>query len=153
MSDASPVPPEYRETERARRIALIASSFESMLGMPLIARCDDVVQGLWEAPRAILAHGIEADPILFFGNAYALQAFETDVAQLLAMPSRLTAEAPLREERQALLDKVTRSGFIDDYSGIRITAKGSRFRIESAVVWNLIDAQGQRQGQAATFTL
>lgn len=67
------------------------------------------------------------------------------------MPSRLSAEAPLREERQALLERVSRDGFIDDYAGIRISARGTRFRIENAVVWNLIDAAGVRHGQAAMF--
>lgn len=69
------------------------------------------------------------------------------------MPSRLSAEAPLREERQALLERVSRRGFIDDYAGIRISARGTRFRIENAVVWNLIDAAGVRHGQAAMFEI
>ena len=59
--------------------------------------------------------------------------------------------APLREERQALLDRVTAQGYIDDYAGIRISAKGRRFRIARAVVWNLVDAGGHCHGQAAMF--
>lgn len=123
------------------------------MGRPLVAQGADVVSALWNAPRAILAHGTEADPLFFFGNSYALEVFESDLAHFLGMPSRHSAEAPLREERQALLDRVTRDGFIDDYSGIRITATGRRFRIEGAIVWNLVDAQGARHGQAATFAL
>jgi hypothetical protein len=46
---------------------------------------------------------------------------------------------------------VGRDGFIDDYAGTRISATGRRFRIERAVVWNLIDAAGVRHGQAAMF--
>jgi len=42
-------------------------------------------------------------------------------------------------------------GFIDDYAGVRVAASGRRFRIEQAVVWNLLDDAGQRHGQAATF--
>lgn len=132
---------------------MIASSFERLLGRPLVAPGGDVVSALWHAPRAILAHGTEADPLFFFGNRYALDVFEYDLAEFLGTPSRFSAEAPLREERQALLDRVTRNGFIDDYSGIRITATGRRFRIEGAIVWNLVDAGGTRHGQAATFTL
>ena len=49
------------------------------------------------------------------------------------------------------LDRVNAQGFIDDYAGIRISAKGRRFRIGNAIVWNLIDADGVRRGQAATF--
>lgn len=147
----SQVPAQYREPGRAARIALIADSFERLLGRPLVAPGDDVVRALWEAPFAVLAHGTEADPVLFFGNAAVLRAFETDVEALLAMPSRLTAEAPLREERQALLDRVTAHGFIDDYSGVRISARGRRFTIAQAIVWNLTGERGERIGQAATF--
>lgn len=106
---------------------------------------------MWDAPQAIVAHGTEADPLFFFGNRAALTKFETTEAAFIGMPSRLSAEAPLREERQALLERVSRDGFIDDYAGIRISARGTRFRIENAVVWNLIDAAGVRHGQAAMF--
>ena len=147
------VPELYRTADAARRIALIASSFERLLGRPLVDPGDDIVAALWHAPHAIVAHGTQDDPIFFFASRYALDAFESDVDAFTAMPSRLSAEAPLREERQALLDRVARDGYIDDYSGVRITAKGRRFQIERAVVWNLIDAQGRRHGQAATFTL
>jgi hypothetical protein len=67
------------------------------------------------------------------------------------MPSRLTAEAPDRTERARLLAEVAARGFIDDYSGVRISRTGQRFRIERATVWNLSDDEGRRCGQAATF--
>jgi hypothetical protein len=73
-------------------------------------------------------------------------------AQFLGLPSRFSAEAPLREERQALLDRVSRHGFIDDYAGVRIAADGRRFRIEAATVWNLVDPDGSVHGQAAAFS-
>jgi hypothetical protein len=114
---------------------------------------DDVIAALWDLPCAVVAHGTETDPLFFFGNRAALAAFECDVARFVGMPSRLSAEAPLRDERQHLLDRVLRDGFIDDYFGIRISATGRRFRIDRAIVWNLIDGQGVRHGQAATFTL
>lgn len=135
------------------RISLIASSFERLLGRPLAEPAEDLVTVLWNAPAAILAHGTEPDPIFFFANARALAAFEYDVGTILRTPSRLSAEAPLRDERQVLLDRVAAEGFIDDYSGVRIAASGRRFTIERAIVWNLIDEEGVRHGQAATFTL
>lgn len=147
-----PVPALYREPERAARIALIAQSHARLLGEPLVAPEGDVVAALWSSSRVILAHGTEPDPLFFFGNAAALAAFETDVESLVRMPSRLSAEAPLREERQALLDRVNANGFIDDYAGVRISVKGRRFRIGPAIVWNLLDAQGRQHGQAACFT-
>lgn len=147
------VPEVYREASRAPRIALIAESFARLLGRPLVDPAEDIVAALWDAPRVIVAHGTQADPVFFFANRAALAAFESDVEAFTRMPSRLSAEAPLREERQALLDRVSRDGFIDDYAGVRISALGRRFRIERAIVWNLVDGAGARHGQAATFTL
>jgi hypothetical protein len=42
-------------------------------------------------------------------------------------------------------------GFVDDYAGVRISRTGKRFRIEQAIVWNVVDAEGKDHGQAATF--
>jgi len=56
-----------------------------------------------------------------------------------------------RDERQQLLDRTRAQGFVDDYAGIRISATGKRFRIEQAIVWNLLDEAGSYCGQAATF--
>jgi hypothetical protein len=67
-------------------------------------------------------------------------------------PSRFTAEEPQREERARLLQAVNAIGFIDDYSGVRISKTGRRFLIESATVWNVLSGVGERIGQAATFT-
>ena len=155
------VPARYRAPSEVERIVRIADSFARLLGRPLVAGCEqedgapagdsDVVAALWRAPCVIVAHAVRADPVFFFGNRMALERFECDVAAFTAMPSRLSAQAPLREERQALLDRVTRHGFIDDYSGVRISAKGRRFRIEQAVVWNLIGPDGIVHGQAACF--
>jgi hypothetical protein len=50
-----------------------------------------------------------------------------------------------------LLAEVAAHGFIDNYSGIRISKMGRRFRIEQATVWNLVNESGEAQGQAATF--
>jgi len=146
------VPIRLRGQKIAPAIVAVARSFERLLGRPLVEPGEDVVQAMWLAPHVILAHGTQADPIFFFGNRAALACFETDLDSLLAMPSRLSAEAPLRDERQALLDRVAAHGFIDDYAGVRISAKGRRFRIERAIVWTVSDAAGMRLGQAATFT-
>jgi hypothetical protein len=152
--NATGVPALYHVPAISARVALIAESFARLLHRPLVETHDqDVVAALWNAPLAIVAHGVEPDPIFFFGNRVALAAFECDVDGFVQMPSRLSAEAPLRQERQRLLDRVVRDGFIDDYAGLRVSATGRRFRIDSAIVWNLVDAQGASQGQAAAFTL
>lgn len=141
----------YHNPATATRIALVAESFARLLGRPLVAQGADPVRVLWEAPAVIVAHGTEPDPLFFFANRTALARFEATPDQFLGMPSRLSAEAPLREERQALLDRVSRDGFIADYAGVRVTLNGRRFRIEQAVVWNLRDAAGAIHGQAACF--
>lgn len=145
------IPARLREPGSAQAIAAVAASYARLLGTPLVAPGGDIVLAMWQAPQVILAHGSEPDPVFFFGNRAALACFETDLESLLAMPSRLSAEVPLREERQMLLDRVAANGFIHDYAGVRISAKGRRFRIEQAVVWTVSDEAGVRIGQAAMF--
>lgn len=139
------------EASAGQRLALIAESFRRLTGGDLAGGAADLASGLWTAPRVILAHGIQADPIFFYGNRMALDLFELSADGLVAMPSRLSAEAPVREERARLLERVSADGYIADYSGVRISATGRRFRIAQAVVWNLVDEAGQVHGQAASF--
>lgn len=145
-----PLPPQFDTPELRARIALIAESHERLTGK-VLAEGPDLALALWNAPLAVVAHGTEADPLFFFGNRAALTAFGASLDQFVGMPSRLSAEAPDRAERQALLDRVTAQGFIDDYAGMRVRLDGGRFRIENATVWNLIDEAGVRHGQAAAF--
>ncbi len=56
-----------------------------------------------------------------------------------------------RDERRRLLDEVGRHGFIENYSGVRISKNDRRFRIKQATVFNLLDENGDYVGQAATF--
>ena len=131
------------------RLALVAASFERLLGRSLID--SPTPERLWRAPCVIVAHGRQADPIFFYGNQRALDAFAMDFGDFCQLPSRNSAEPLARDERARLLERVSRDGYIDDYSGVRISATGRRFRIEQAVVWNLIDEHGVCHGQAATF--
>ncbi|CAM5766683.1 MEKHLA domain-containing protein [Labrys miyagiensis] len=133
--------------------ALLDSSFTRLLGAPLIpAGHADRAGWLYErAPFCVLAHNTAHDPIFIYGNKAVQRCFEYDWEELTSLPSRLSAELPNREERQRLLDIVKRQGFISDYSGVRIAKSGRRFVIENAVVWELLDAEGRRQGQAAMF--
>jgi PAS domain-containing protein len=133
------------------RIELIAQSFRRLVGRDLVGGGPDLAGALWVAPQAIVAHGTEPDAVFFYGNQLALSLFETPAEDFVQMPSRRSAEPMHREARARLLDEVTRRGFIDDYSGVRISAAGRRFRIEQAIVWNLIDEDGRVHGQAATF--
>jgi hypothetical protein len=110
-------------------------------------------EALWNAPFAIVAHGTEADPIFFYGNRYALQCFEMSFDEFARLPSRLSAEPLSQDSRQKLLDKVSRQGYIDNYSGMRIAKSGKRFMIVNCTVWNLTDERGNHHGQAAVFVM
>lgn len=133
------------------RLTLLASSHQRLTGRPLVAAGTDLRSALWNAHTVIVAHGTEPDPVFFYGNQRALALFEMDWAEFIRLPSRLSAETPLRDERADLLERVTRDGCITDYAGVRISATGRRFRIEQATVWNLIDENGVCHGQAAAF--
>ena len=134
--------------------ACLARCFKHWTGRELLpgaAPGPELAAGLFAAPFVIVAHGTEADPILNYGNQAALTLWEMTWAELTRTPSRLTSEAPNRAERARLLETVARQGFIDDYSGIRISKSGRRFRIDRAIVWNLLTPDGRPCGQAATF--
>jgi PAS domain-containing protein len=131
---------------------LITGSYRRIVGKSL---ADDNKGPHWlyhDAPFAVLAHDGGADPHFIYANQAALNRFGYAWNELIGLPSRLSAEAPERAERQRLLDAVSRDGFISDYRGIRIAKSGLRFWIEKAVVWQLIDRDGRLHGQAATFS-
>lgn len=135
------------------RLPLIAESHFRLTGRLLVGRAaaEEMAAALWQAPRVVVAHGTGPDPVFFYGNRLALELFEMDFDAFTRLPSRFSAEPLAREERVRLLVRVERDGFIDDYAGVRISARGRRFRIERATVWNLIDTDGRLHGQAATF--
>jgi MEKHLA domain len=134
--------------------ACLARSLKKWTGrelLPGVSNPDELAKKVFEAPFVVVSHGTEADPVLNYGNASALALWEMSWAELTRTPSRLTAETPDREERARLLATVTKRGFIDDYSGVRISKTGRRFCIERATVWNLLAEQGNPCGQAAMF--
>ena len=111
-----------------------------------------VTEQLFQHNAVVLAHNTEADPTFVFANQMGMNLWEYSWAEIIGLPSRLTAEPDLRPNREQLLTRVRDFGFIDDYSGIRVSKSGRRFRIEQATVWNVLHPSGQRIGQAATFT-
>jgi hypothetical protein len=138
----------------AAHVRALRTSFRALLGTDLTPPGPDAASeamALYDAPFAVLSHGCEADPVLNFGNGVALELWERDFEAFTQIPSRLTAEPVLVEARAALLEIVARQGYIDNYSGVRISANGRRFKIARAIVWNVSDAEGRALGQAATF--
>ena len=132
------------------RLALIAGSFARLARKPLV-EAGDIEQALWEAPRAIVAHGTEPEPLFFYGNRIALGLFAMRAADFIGLPSHRSVEPALREERVRMFMRLEVGDLIDDYRSVRVSANGRRFEIARAYVWNLVDERGMRHGQAASF--
>ena len=147
----APCPADHYQVEHAE---LLRRSFYILTGRHLLDAAllpEAAAEALFHAPFVVLSHDAAPDPILTYGNRIALELFELSWEALTRMLSRLTAEAPNRAELARLLAEVAAQGFIDDYSGVRISRTGRRFRIERVTVWNLTDDAGQPCGQAATY--
>ena len=135
---------------------LMISSHQRLVGRPLLARSpgetDETLAGrLYTAHFGLLSHDDRPDPCFNYANLVAQQLFERGWDEMIGMPSRLSAEAPERAEREQFLARVAERGYVDDYTGIRVAKSGRRFRILRATIWNLVDASGRRIGQAAAI--
>ena len=129
-------------------------SFNKWLGYELIKRTnldETDSKTLFESPFVVMSHGTETDPVFKYGNKKTLDLMEISWDEFIKMHSKYTAEPVLQEERQKLLDEVTRNGFIRNYNGIRISKTGKRFKVSNAIVWNVLDEHENYCGQAATF--
>ena len=134
---------------------LLVDSFRRWLERDLIERRgspEEQARVLYHAPFVVVSHGMESDPILNYGNKAAIDLWEMDWTQLTKTPSRLTAEPVNQAERARMLAQAQEKGFIDDYKGVRISGTGKRFLVEQAIVWNVVGAEGEQIGQAATFS-
>ncbi|MGH8219540.1 MAG: MEKHLA domain-containing protein [Steroidobacteraceae bacterium] len=130
---------------------LLAGSYRRLAGAPL-APAGHAAAWLYEqAPFALLAHDVSADPRFIYANLAAQACFEYSWSEIVGLPSRLSAGPADRAERQRLLDAVRREGLVRGYRGLRIAKSGRRFWIEDGIVWQLTDARGAECGQAALF--
>jgi MEKHLA domain len=135
--------------------ARLARSFKKWTGRELLPgnfNTSELARKIFETPFVVISHGTEADPILNYGNRAALVLWEMSWDEFTRTPSRLTAEPQNRKERTRLLEIVSQRGYIDDYSGVRISKGGRRFKISRATVWNLVSETGEPCGQAAMFS-
>lgn len=134
---------------------LLVSSYRRLLGEePPFLETGAPHSAEWlyrHAPSCVLAHNTGPDPHFIYANKIAQSVFGYSWDEFVALPSRLSAEAPDREERQCLLERVGRDGFATGYSGIRIAKSGRHFRIEDGVLWQLREPDGRLRGVAATF--
>ena len=137
------------------RGVLVLRSHRHWTGRDLIepgGNLEEDARRLFEAPFVVVSGGAEEEQILNYANRTALGLWEMDWDTLVRTPSRLTAEPMHRDERAEFLRRVRENGFVDDYSGVRISSTGRRFQIRRATVWNVLDEAGSYAGQAATFS-
>lgn len=142
------------KTDVLQHAMLLVSSFRRVTGRELLGtaiNAEQVVLQLQQAPVAVVSHGVEADPVFNYANQAALELFEMAWQDFIRLPSRLSAEAMERGERERLLQRVTQHGYVDDYSGVRISSSGRRFLVTDATVWNVLDESGIYRGQAAVL--
>jgi PAS domain S-box-containing protein len=134
---------------------LVGSYRRSVGAVPPFLEAGQPHSSLWlyrDASHCVVAQNTDADPRFIYANQAAQACFGYDWDEFTSLPSRLSAEAPDREERQKLLDAVARNGFATGYRGLRIAKSGQRFWFEDGVVWQLVDPDGALRGQAATFS-
>ena len=143
-----------RRAEDPEFFNLLADSYRRLVGEnpPFIVPGGDARWLYAEAPACILAHSTDPDPHFIYANQTAQELFEYGWGEFMTLPSRLSAEAPAREERQRLLDAVARDGFAAGHSGIRVAKSGRRFWIEDCTLWQLHAKDKTLQGVAAWFT-
>ncbi|NQZ60177.1 MAG: MEKHLA domain-containing protein, partial [Lentisphaeraceae bacterium] len=99
----------------------------------------------------ILAHDGAEDPHFIYVNKAAQKLWELPLEEFIGLASHFSVEPDRREERQRMLDAAALNGYYSNYKGIRISNSGRRFYIENVILWNLLDAEGRKCGQAAMF--
>lgn len=130
----------YRQADFLKRqTQLLCQSYQHWTRVPLIPPSDNLVQDLMHFVYPVASHIASDDPQFNYANQAALDLFKMQDEDFLGLPSRYSAEAMLRERRAAFLAEVTANGFVENYSGVRIAKDGSRFLIEQATVWNVVD--------------
>lgn len=135
-------------------INLLRDSFRRLLGRELISENrspEAIAREIYLAPFIVVSHNTAVDPIFTYGNQAALTLFEMTWTEFTSLPSRCSAEPPRQQERAHLLAEVSKKGFIEHYSGIRVSKTGKRFEIRNVTVWNLTYPDGTDAGQAASY--
>ena len=135
---------------------LLLRSYARFVGEPLASYSgisdDEAAHQLYEtAPFGLLAHDTSADPLFIYANRTAQRCFEYDWDDFVGLPSRLSALPDGQTDREALLRSVAEHHVTTGYRGLRVSKSGHRFWVENLTMWELIDDDGVRYGQAAVF--
>lgn len=143
----------WQQESVIRHSQRLINSFQHWTKTPLItSSVEEHARSLFEAPFVVVSHGTESDPIFNYGNAQALSLWQFDWNSFIQLPSRRSAEPVEKIERDHLLLEAKTNGYIRNYRGVRISSTRQRFWIEDVILWNVLDENQQRCGQAATFS-
>jgi hypothetical protein len=138
----------------ASHIAILRNSLHHWSGRELVdpgMSDSEAARFVFRAPFVLVSHDTREDPVFNYANETALSLFAMSWDEFTTLPSRESAEPMQQDERERLLREVSTRGYIDHYRGVRIGRHGRRFRMDDAMVWNLLDSKGKYYGQAAWF--
>lgn len=139
--------------DKVQHVQRLLNSFERLTGKSIVERFspeEDLIK-VEEGNFVLVSHNGADDPILNYGNPFALNLWELNWDEFTKTPSRKTAELDLREKRQQMLAIAEKQGYFDKYEGVRISSSGKRFLIKNAIIWNVFDENNDKIGQAAYF--
>jgi MEKHLA domain len=146
--------PDATNAYLAEYVGLLVNSLRQLKGDCLVdssLSMEEQAKQIFNAPYVLLAHNATADPVFQYANKMGLTLFELSWDELTNLHSKYSAEPQNRYARETLLNEVSAKGYADNYSGIRISKTGKRFEIKAATVWNIVDSDNVKCGQAAMF--
>ena len=106
----------------------------------------DLISSFDECILPIASH--DTNGFFNYLNKAALSLFKVTKDQVIGRSTTMTAPKSEQKQRNELLNQVNSHGFIDNYKGIRVTSNGDLFQIEDATIWNVIDKNSHKIGQA-----
>lgn len=132
----------------------ITSSLKKLANIEIVdfsLSLEEQAKQAFTSDYVLLAHNASDEPIFNYANETALELFEMTWEEFTNMSSKHSAESDERVEREKFLAEVREKGYSKDYSGIRISKTGKRFKIKNVILWNVYDSENNRIGQAALF--
>ena len=135
------------KTSITNQLELINSSFEKYLKKTLpLKDSGDLVESFNECSFPIASH--DSNGFFNYLNKAALSLFKVSLDQVIGKPSTMTAPESEQKERDGLLNQVNSHGFIENYKGVRVASDGKLFKIKDATIWNIVDKESIKIGQA-----
>jgi hypothetical protein len=135
-------------------VSLITSSLKKLANIEIVdfsLDLEEQAKQAFNSDYVLLAHNGAEEPVFNYANQTALELFEMSWEEFTNMPSKYSAESDERAEREKFLAEVAENGYSKNYSGIRISKTGRRFKIKNVILWNVYDSENNKIGQAAVF--